>query len=231
MKSRKEKLLSALYDFLIVFASVVLALLANDWRENRNLHQQELDVLAQLATELEADADNLEFYFEKLQEQEEGTARFITDLREDAPEDSLVRSVRLARAIWNYKPTFPTYQGLSRSGDLNLISDNELRSAIIKYHDDDVDLLNDYLRGLEVESDKLNEHVARYFAYLPSDSLTWDFVFHGSRQALKNDTAFQVSLGLLMARRSNMKRTVSNWFLPDSRALSERIKAYLESQR
>lgn len=231
MKSRKEKLLSSLYDFLIVFASVVLALLANDWRENRNLHQQELDVLEQLATELDADAENLAFFVEKLDEQLEGGDLFISNLRGDVSADSLVGSLQRARFLWNYKPTYPTYQGLSRSGGLNLIRDSGLRSAIIQYHDDDVDLLNDYLNNLERDADLFGEHVDQYFANLPSDSLTWDFVFYGSRSSLRNDVPFRVSLGSLMRSRSGMKRSVNGWFLPDNKALSERIKAYLESQR
>jgi len=230
MRIKRKKLQSALFEFLVVFLSVVLALLADDWRTNRDENNAERTVLEQLASELDADASDMQVYMAKLEEQRVAASTFMAHLREGAPDDSLVASLRRANFLWNYKPTYPTYQGLSRSGDLSLISDADLRRDIVSYHEDQVDLIGDFLNTVQKRSEEFRDRQDGYLGWVSGDSLNWEFKFYDHRGDLINDYSFQGALGSGANIRELVAMFVRERWNPANQSLSRAIREYLETQ-
>ena len=116
-------------EFVIVFLSVVLALLADDWPTTRDDRAREREVLVLLLSDLEHDAGAMELFRERMAEDNPGDARLLTAIEDGVSADSLLLLVPDALQVWNHRPSHPTRDGLVQDVELGLIRDDELRGG------------------------------------------------------------------------------------------------------
>lgn len=97
-------------EFLVIFVSVILALLADDWRANHLLIKEERRVLETMVKDLQADMVNLTFFGRELADIEESTTLALEALlAEDAPDHETFASRAMrGTTLWLYRPTYPT---------------------------------------------------------------------------------------------------------------------------
>ena len=228
MSDRKKQLRTVLFQFATIFFSVVLALLADDWRASQIEHAEEREVLLQLREELSTDAADLRVYRSKLAQQDSAAHRFVLQVYEGAPIDTLLKSVEIARSSWGYRPKHPTYRGLTQSGQLDLIGDTKLRQEIIAYHDDHIEYVNLLRANHKTEMEKLNTLLRKYFSFFPDSSYTWKFRFYGSVTTMLQDTQLLAEVGQSGQRRRRLISVIGNATIPRNEELGDSISAYLE---
>ena len=103
-------------EFSLVFASVILALLADEWRSDCADAAAERRALALVVRDLDADAEDLRFFRAALIAQQDAAIRFISKAQDGTQEDSLPSDAEDALRALYYRPNHPTYQGLVREG-------------------------------------------------------------------------------------------------------------------
>jgi hypothetical protein len=153
-------------EFLVVFLSVVLALVANDWRQSRIDRRSERQALALMLRELRQDSLDLTFYRRRLLGQDSAAAWLVTHVdRRDVPADSVRRAAIHATSYFNYRPTFPTYDGLRTSGRLTLIREVGLHDAVVSFFGGTVPYLDDLRQ--KVKSRSLETARAQLAHFMP----------------------------------------------------------------
>lgn len=140
-------------EFLVVFLSVVLALVANDWRQSQIDHRSERQALTLMLRELHQDSAELSYYRSRLLRQDSAAAWLVTHVdRSDVPADSVRRAAVRATTYFNYRPTFPTYDGLKSSGRLTLIRETRLHDAVVSFFGGTVPYLDDLRQKVKTRS-------------------------------------------------------------------------------
>lgn len=215
-------------EAVVIFASIVLALVADDWREGRAERAEETRALALIVRDLEDDARGLRTYRDRLADEEEAAARFLTLVGAGAEPDSLTRTIQGALLTYTHRPTYPSYQGLTQSGRLGLIRDSGLRDHIIGYHDARLGYLEDLQRNVETLSDRSVERLQRHLARVPAGGGTWAFRLTSDPQVLAADPEAMSALGYSAAARRWLRLRIDEVFLPENEALREAVEAYLE---
>lgn len=215
-------------ESLVIFLSIVLALLADDWRESRDLRARERVALELIAHDLEAEARELATYRDRLAREEEAAARFITFAAAGAaPVDSLVSAVQGALITYNYRPSHPSYRGVAQSGQLALIRDPGLRDAIVAYHDDRVAYLEDLQRNVTTLSDRSTALLQRHVTRRRGEDGGWFFGLVGSPVAVGGDVEALSALGHAAAARRWLRLRIDEVFVPENEALRAAVAAYL----
>lgn len=126
-------------EFLIVFLSIILAFIAEDWRQSRNDKAEETRVLRLMLRDLQDDQDDLQTFRDRLLIFEAaGVDAFDLLNSRNVHPDTLAVVLRRATGGYSYRPSFPAYAGMVQSSRLGLIQDDELRDMIITYHDETV---------------------------------------------------------------------------------------------
>ena len=216
-------------EFLVVFLSITLAFVAEDWRQARNDRQEESEALVMMLRDLQDDQKDLALFKTQLEEDETGGARVFELLSTNANPDSLLRAVRTALSSWGYRFSFPTYEGLVQTGKLDLIKDADLRDAIITYHDETLGyleiLVSHYKERNRVAENNFHKHIWRQRS---ADG--WrNAEFVSSVSALKADTQALGSLSRYSTNCWFLGLRIESLFLPRSIELEEKIKSYLEN--
>lgn len=120
-------------EFLVVVCGVLVALALNAYYQGRVEAQREAGYIQQLAADLRESEAVLE---RALAGNEAERAKLMQLLalfsREEAPSLEAFRELTTF-SIRPVQPTLSTAQAVVETGDLNLISDDSLRSAIIQY--------------------------------------------------------------------------------------------------
>ena len=227
-------------EFLIVFVSVVLALLANDWRQRQIDRGQERQALTLILRDLREDSVQLHEYGTQLLRQDSAAAWLVTNIdRPGVPADSVLTAVVGVTRYYNYRPEFPTYDGLKASGRLGLIRDPGLHDAVVRYFDFFVPYLNDLRQGvrnrsLNTRQGQLRHFIprpppgARVFSVQESDvARSWTRTtsiasIRADREYLGEVASVGVSTAWLVSR-------VDTLFLPQSRQLQALIRQQLGS--
>ena len=217
-------------EFVIVFLSVVLALLADDWRATRDDRSRERQVLELLLRDLEADAEDLRVFGERfLPDNIEGDANFIRGVESGVDADSLVVLVADALGIWNYRPTYPTWDGLLADGSVGLIHDPELRAAIVDYHSDDLDYLNDLLESRRSAMEAAERRLFLHFGRRPGDGLDqWEWVLRTSPEAVRADVELLNLTGESGRARAWVMQRIDEIFIPANADLQARLRTALD---
>lgn len=215
-------------ESVVIFASVVLALLADDWRENRNERAEEVRALESIARDLEGEARGLLVYREQLAEEEAAAARFIELASSGGPVDSLVAWAPRALLPFQYTAAHPTYEGLLRGGDLGLIRDAELRDRIVAFHSGRLAYFSDLQAEVEASTRRAVDQLTGYIARTRTDEGDWRFVLVGDPASLGADTRALSALGHAGAARMWLGRRIDGMFHPESEELRRAIEAHLE---
>lgn len=219
-------------EFFVIFVSVILALLADDWREKQLLIKEERLVLESMLVDLEEDQRAMLVFAEKLEEIRASAALALAGLMADEapPLEPWTDQMLEGSTLWLYRPTYPTYRGLIQSGRLNLIRDPELRERLVEYHDDSVEYLFDLRMNAEHSQRALREAMNPYFIWQPADDDRWRAALHAPIEELRSDSDLQGYLGRHGRTVSWLHLRILDLFEPHNIETEESIRAYLDGR-
>lgn len=156
-------------EFVAITAAVYFGLLADNYRENRLEDLREIEYLHLLVTDLGSDLEALKYTRDGIEEQ----AR-AAELIHRAVGGGEVATADIEKAFsklfltWTYEQQRPTYLALRGGLGLHLISNHELRSALINYYEvDQMRLQQDYLTNYRSAQYRLRERLGRHVRFLP----------------------------------------------------------------
>jgi hypothetical protein len=214
-------------EFLVIFASIVLALLADDWREARNERNAEQRALQLILRDLRTDSADLLTYRGKLAEQELHAARLFSLLESGPPFDSLATEVGPALSIWNYRPALSAYRGLAQAGRLTVIHDETLRDRVVSYHDDTIAYLDDLRESVNNRSAHVIALFEAHAGRRPAADGSWSWTVAGSADGLRRDVQALSALGNAAATRRLLRARIDDLFMKENTELRRAIEAYL----
>lgn len=211
-------------EFLVVFGGVVLAFLADDWREFRADRLTERRALELVVRDLRQDSVELERYARNLESRQRDAASFLGMLSDDEalPDSIVVRRYQAVGREFNYRPTGPAFEGLRDSGGLSLITNPAVADALLGYYDSQHRYLDD-LR--EDEKDALatfRDLGLQHVTVLPRDDGNFLYVagdpspavLLSSLAEMRSDRRLRASIGQLGEARSLLARRIHERFLP-----------------
>lgn len=126
----------ALAEFLLIVAGVLAALGADAWWENRQEHERERTYLAQIVADTRENERRLEEVLAQERVQLEATKSVLGALRSAEPISADSARAWLSRRAFYYSDPrllLGTFEALLQTGDINLLRDDRVRSAVIAY--------------------------------------------------------------------------------------------------
>lgn len=127
-------LLYAIGEIVLVVIGILIALQINNWNENRKLEVQELNFLKSFKVSLQADSTDRVQSIELHERARNSMDILIDHMEKDLPyRDTLKYHFSNMMTDWGLPYDFSTYEAL-KSNDLNLITNESLRSSIIDYY-------------------------------------------------------------------------------------------------
>ncbi len=124
-------------DFLIVVVGVFIGLQVSNWNAERANLERARDYLERLEADLAADAKNIyvreQFNSQVLAYGDKALAYAEADAEARSADWPTVLAFFQASQIFNYFRNNATYDELKSAGELNLLSDQNLRSALAEY--------------------------------------------------------------------------------------------------
>jgi hypothetical protein len=134
-------LLYAIGEIILVVIGILIALQINNWNEDRKQNQLELVYLSRLHKDLEKDTVIFSNEIQRLEKNNEKIVNFTNVLKTKNYSDSLL--VRLTNEYMIFGTTYPlfnpstsTFEDLSSTGNLSVISNTEIRDSIVKHYED-----------------------------------------------------------------------------------------------
>jgi hypothetical protein len=162
---------TALREFVLIVAGVLVALTGNSWWESRQDERREDVYLRQLASDLEESERLLEEGISMTRGYYIGAANVLRAFHaaEPPPADSLARWIAASDGYQNPQVVLGTVRGLIASGELRLIRDSQIRSAVLAYaqHADEYegegrDMTAEFLRYIGQVAEYVNLLEVRY---------------------------------------------------------------------
>ena len=223
----RERALRLSAEALVIFFSVVLALLADDWRTARDDHAAEREYLASIVRDLELDSRALSQLDDRLGKQVAANAALLKFVEQGAGEDSVRSVIDDALQVFNYRPNYPTYQSLVGSGDLKLVDSPDLRDQITLYHEGWSAYLNTLLNGVSNRADEVSQLLRPYVRRREVAPGVWQIVHVDSLDDLAKQAAVLNAVADCAGLRSLLRSRVQELFLAENAKLREAIEAYL----
>ena len=186
-------------EILLVVFGILIALQINTWNENRKLKIEELKTLQNFKVSLAQDSAYHAESFANYDRAINSINYLIDYMENDLPyEDSLKYHYSNMTSDWGLRYDFSTYQSLM-SNDINLISNESLRSDIISYYNYAAGLAaSPSKRYTEVIEDASKSILSRHFDQMwnarpdqAGEMIPFDY------QELKNDLQFSYFLRTL----------------------------------
>lgn len=129
----------AIGEIVLVVIGILIALQINNWNEARKTKHQELQYLDRLLSENKQDIDTFIVSINDLEKGKETAVSLSEALKSTTISDSLL--VHRANEYFKYGSIYPifssstsTFDDLSSTGNLKVISDPALREAIVKHY-------------------------------------------------------------------------------------------------
>ena len=145
-------------EYLIVVLGVLTAVALNAWWEGRQDTATEAAYLHQIAADLDTTVALMENLDDELASSERAADRLFESFRapEPLPADSILVWVSVASALSEAQPGLGTAEALVATGDLALIRDESLRTAIPAYLERQRSLLVWQAKILDLTVDAIN---------------------------------------------------------------------------
>jgi hypothetical protein len=131
----------AIGEIVLVVVGILIALQINNWNEEKKKTQLEKVYLNRLYNELNKDIITFSSEIQRLEENNVKIVNFTNALNDESYNDSLL--VKLTNEFMIYGTTYPmfnpstsTFEDLSSTGNLSVISKTELRDSIVKHYED-----------------------------------------------------------------------------------------------
>ena len=124
-------------EFVVIVFGVLVALAVDEWRDEREDNVTELEYLARLRINIEADIENFSDHINILEEK----ANFLQTLADDSYQSAydgdpigLMQALRLSAFVALPDSVSTTFDELQNTGRLALIEDIDLRDALSSYY-------------------------------------------------------------------------------------------------
>ena len=152
----------ALGEILIVIIGITIAFSINTCAENSKQNKEKQQYLANLKKDISADKIQLEQNIKALESKMGLSEKVLPILNSDSKEKmSIIKDIFSLAQISSFDANDVTYQTLINSGDLKLIDDFELRTAIESHYATYEEMAKDYERQEIIHK----EYLGRYFIY------------------------------------------------------------------
>lgn len=129
----------AIGEILLVVVGILIALQINTWNEGRKMSNQETFYLYRLVSENNQDMITFSGFMSDLEKGNESIEKFSEALKSETISDSAL--IRCANEYFKYGSIFPifsssnsTFEDLSSTGNLNIISNRILRESIVQHY-------------------------------------------------------------------------------------------------
>ena len=134
---REQNWFAVILELVIVVLGVVIGFQVTAWGQARSDHAKEQTYLRQLVVDLAETERLAEDNRQKMVLLERAPRRLAQAhfLPEPPPRDSVIAWASVAPAYWEISPVLGTAEALVSMGDIGLIRDDSLRSAIVTYLD------------------------------------------------------------------------------------------------
>lgn len=217
----------AVGEILLVVVGILIALQVNMWREQVALKEKEVETLQLLLRDLKEEERQQRYFLDLLERQENNIIRLIANLDKNIEGDSLAILVGSARGGYNYRTSFPTYDGLKQSGELGIIRDIDVREKILRFHDFDMLYLNDLRNGYQNITRKTSETLFPYFGYVPKPEGGWSYVQSKGFEGLRQDISARNIIASNGRSRWWLHKRLNEIFIPQNLVLQELIEDYI----
>ena len=138
-------LLYAIGEIFLVVIGILIALQVSEWNNNQNKKKAEQVVLAQIKSDLEQSQIELGDMKDYHLVRAETCAKILREFWKDEPtSDSIAYDLRSARSTINYSPILGNIKALINSGNIDLVSNRELKNDMVAY----VEYVESQLRDL-----------------------------------------------------------------------------------
>jgi hypothetical protein len=196
-------------EFLLVFLSVALALVADDWRTTRDQTQAVEGSLNLVVRDLERDLDGLRRLKRALELQDEAGLRLLSLVESDATEEELSEAANMALGWYVFRPSYTAFRGLEQTGQLRLI-DAEIRDALVNHYDNLLAYLEQLKESEEVDHEHASQLAERHFRWVSADPPQFfKIVAAHSAAEMRDDTEFLGAVGKLASQRRWLNYRVS----------------------
>lgn len=156
--NKKLKLLSYLFEFIVLFASIYIAFELEEWDEEQDFTSREVAYLASMHQDLSKDLNQLNRRIAEYDEKVQSAYRVLEYL-ENPYELNRIQILNEFRSHlfshFNYNPINNTLETLRTSGDLKLVKNHSFKlllSELDKSYVNTVhqgEIFNDYIEGVE----------------------------------------------------------------------------------
>ena len=223
-------------EFTVIFVSIVLALVADDWRESRSEREEGLDALELILADLESDARGYQHFQERLGEQAQSAADLLQHAEHGSAPGEIVASYGGVVLYYNFEVGAAAYRGLAGSGGLRLIASDTVVAALASYYDGSVA----YMEGLRLTMERDADAVAlagqRHFLRLPvrdeegnfAVERGWGFRLASTPAEIQADRAFLSSVGAAGASANWLALRIGDLMLERNAATTRYVREYLE---
>jgi len=201
-KHKKTKIKWAYYfiQLLVVFIGVTAGFLLNNWREETSERKLEKKYLESFYNDVWADAEDLDSLIFRCQKKADtmiGILRKSALVGESLSEELAKELVREIMFIEWFTPVNDTYDDIINSGNLNLISNYQLKEKISSYYS--------FLNQVANVEQYYNKHMDNYgfpILYKSYHLLNQEFISNESYQSLEFTNMY---LGVLALLQQNIK--------------------------
>ena len=216
----------AIGEIILVMIGILLAMQVNEWREGVRERKKEVKTLELLIRDLEEDQANIQTFKEKLKVEEDGVIKLIYHIENESHSDSILVYLGEGLGIWNYRPTYPTYEGLRQSNGLDIISDHKLRDDIINYHDDRIGYLDDFRASYKRDDQKAQLALEPYFGFNYKEG-EWIRQFTSTVHDLNEDVHALNMLARAGRKRNGLIERIDQIFIAENQDLQDKLVEHL----
>ncbi len=144
-------LLYAIGEIILVVIGILIALQINNWNQNRKMQFQEQDILNGLEIEFKINRDRLARVMQTSKQSIENANKLMTYFNQDISEIQEVKFDSLLynfQNVWTFNPRKGLLNSVIASGQINLITNVELKNQLASFED----LVNDAQEELDAIS-------------------------------------------------------------------------------
>ena len=163
MENNTSKYLKyAIGEIVLVVIGILIALQVNNWNIERIDRKSELKFLKNIQLDLEKDLSSLSFLINFRKERIKGDSKLIQQINGAPIEDITIVTKNVVNTIMEqrFSPNNNTYVELSSSGNLNLISNNSIKSLLLEL--EALYKLNNF--GIDHEAFDYREYISKPLA-------------------------------------------------------------------
>ncbi|MDF0705784.1 DUF6090 family protein [Flagellimonas okinawensis] len=183
-------LLYAIGEIVLVVIGILIALQINNWNESKKNSKKEFYLLQQLQKEFKKDSSRIstQASLTNLKMQDGKMVKSFLEGKTNLGADSLVSFLFYNSKALLFQSHTPTYDEIISSGNLNLITNEDLKAKISSYKSD-LSLINSFLfMEAHEHKERYNLHIYKYF---DSEIMTYLWKNNGRKDRIISNEAIK----------------------------------------